>query len=53
MSKLLVLEGERWVEQARNGNQEAFSKLTEAYYNRVWRELETVVPGRTESAVAA
>ena len=31
MSKLLVLEGERWVEQARNGNHEAFGKLTELF----------------------
>jgi RNA polymerase sigma-70 factor, ECF subfamily len=37
MSKLLLAEGDKWVEQARNGNQDAFNKLMEAYYSRVWR----------------
>ncbi len=49
MSKLLLMEGERWVEQARNGNHEAFGKLTEAYYSRVWRFLLKWVKNRDDA----
>jgi RNA polymerase sigma-70 factor (ECF subfamily) len=49
MSRLLLIEGERWVEQARNGNQEAFGKLTEAYYSRVWRFLLKWVKNRDDA----
>ena len=49
MSKILVMEGERWVEQARNGNQDAFGKLTEAYYSRVWRFLLKWVKNRDDA----
>jgi RNA polymerase sigma-70 factor (ECF subfamily) len=49
MSRLLLIEGDRWVEQARNGNQEAFGKLTEAYYSRVWRFLLKWVKNRDDA----
>ena len=32
---------------------ERYMATVRAYYNRVWRELQTVVPGMAESAVAA
>lgn len=49
MSKLLLAEGDKWVEQARNGNQDAFNKLMEAYYSRVWRFLLKWVKNRDDA----
>jgi len=49
MSKVLAMEGERWVEQARNGSHEAFGRLMDAYYSRVWRFLLKWVKNRDDA----
>jgi RNA polymerase sigma-70 factor (ECF subfamily) len=49
MKKLVAIEGDRWVERARNGDQQAFALLVDAYHTRVWRFLLKWVKNRDDA----
>jgi len=49
MSKVVTLEAVRWLEDARNGDAEAFSRLVQVHYARVWRFLIKWVKNRDDA----
>ncbi|MBK4734003.1 sigma-70 family RNA polymerase sigma factor [Noviherbaspirillum pedocola] len=49
MKKLVAIEGDRWVERAQKGDQQAFSLLVDAYHTRVWRFLLKWVRNRDDA----
>jgi RNA polymerase sigma-70 factor (ECF subfamily) len=49
MNKLLAIEGDLWVDRARNGDQQAFALLVDAYHTRVWRFLLKWVKSRDDA----
>lgn len=49
MSKILAIEGDRWVQRAQNGDQQAFALLVDAYHTRVWRFLLKWVRNRDDA----
>ncbi|MDB5839540.1 MAG: polymerase subunit sigma [Herminiimonas sp.] len=49
MSKIVTIESQSWLDNARNGDAEAFSKLTREHYAQVWRFLFKWVKNRDDA----
>ncbi|MGI4847647.1 MAG: RNA polymerase sigma factor [Janthinobacterium lividum] len=49
MNKIVALEAQRWIENARKGDEVAFANLTKAHYAQVWRFLFKWVKNRDDA----
>lgn len=49
MNKIVALEAQRWIENARQGDEAAFAQLTRAHYSQVWRFLFKWVKNRDDA----
>lgn len=49
MNKIVALEAQRWIENARRGDEAAFAQLTRAHYSQVWRFLFKWVKNRDDA----